>query len=42
LTIELSLQRGETDEEIEREYQIKIQKLLEQKAREEEQKTAEL
>lgn len=42
LTIELSLQRGETEEEIAREYHIKLEHLKEQREKEDQAKNAEL
>jgi hypothetical protein len=40
ITIELSLQRGEADEEITREYQLKILELQKERAKKEEEKVA--
>ena len=42
LTIELSLQRGETEEEIAREYHIRLEQLKEQREKEDQEKNAEL
>ena len=42
LTIELSLQRGETEEEMAREYHLKLEKLKEQREKEDQEKNAEL
>ena len=40
ITIELSLQRGEADEEIAREYQLKLLELQKERAKKEEEKVA--
>jgi len=40
ITIELILQRGEADEEIAREYQLKILELQKERAKKEEEKVA--
>jgi hypothetical protein len=40
INIELSLQRGEADEEIAREYHLKLLKLQEEHAKKEEEKVA--
>lgn len=42
MTIELSLQRGETEEEIAREYQLKLLKIQEENAKREEEKVAKM
>jgi hypothetical protein len=42
MTIELSLQRGETEEEVAREYQLKLLKIQEENARKEEEKVAKM
>jgi hypothetical protein len=42
LTIELSLQRGETEEEMAREYHLKLEKLKQQREKEDQEKNAEL
>lgn len=42
MKIELSLQRGDSDEEMAREYKIKLQQLNEQKTKEDQDKAAEM
>ena len=42
MTIELSLQRGEAEEEIAREYQLKLLKIQEENAKKEEEKVSKM